>query len=84
MNKYKDYDLSVEAQQLVDIFSDYNIQTKLQLKKIDGSWDVRYIWKAVKSHGDDLGEQYECEWNGFETVYEMLFDMVQVLPANKK
>ena len=44
MSKYKDYDLSVDAQQLVDIFADYDIQTKLQPKKIDDRWDVRYIW----------------------------------------
>jgi len=69
---------------LVDIFADYNIQTKLQLKKIDDSWDARYIWKAVKSHGDDQGKEYECEWEGFDTVDDMLFNMVNVLSANKK
>jgi len=84
MSKYKDYDLSVEGQQLVDIFSDYDIQTKLQLKKIDDRWDVRYIWKAVKSHGDDQGKEYECEWEGFDTVDEMLFDMVNVFLLTKK
>lgn len=84
MSKYKDYDLSVDAQQLVDIFADYDIQTKLQPKKIDDRWDVRYIWKAVKSHGDDQGEEYECEWEGFETVNEMLFDMAMFFLLIKK
>ena len=67
---------------LVSIFADYDIKTKLQPKRIDGDWDIRYVWEAVKSHGDDQGEGYECEWEGFETVEEMLSDMVTVLSAN--
>jgi len=76
--------LGVEASRLVSIFADYDIQTKLQPKRMDGAWRCRYIWEAVEWNGDGQGEEYECEWEGFETVEEMLSDMVNVLSANDK
>jgi hypothetical protein len=67
--------LSEKIQQVFDSGHSFSFQN--EVKRSDGEWYSRIIWRHLQLPGNQLIE--ECEWFGFETMEECVDDCLKYI-----
>lgn len=57
------------------------IRIESTVKRIDGEWEGRIVWKAIEL---PLGKEIaSCEWEGFEDIEDCADDCIKYLVSDK-